>query len=86
MPRVLDPFRFVLVAVAGWMNQRQLQIIDYGQDRRRKDHRRVSEESGGFLARRPGEKFEAGLVTLCHSEGRPLFGPNCCVETQLCHG
>jgi hypothetical protein len=29
MPRVLDPFRFVLVAVAGWMNQRQRQIIDY---------------------------------------------------------
>ena len=25
----LDPFRFVLVAVAGWMNQRQVQIIDY---------------------------------------------------------
>jgi len=29
MPRVLDPFRFVVIAVAGWMNQRQLQIIDY---------------------------------------------------------
>jgi hypothetical protein len=29
MPRVLDPFRFVLISIAGWMNQRQLQIIDY---------------------------------------------------------
>jgi len=29
MPRVLDPFRFLLIAVAGWMNQRQLQMIDY---------------------------------------------------------
>jgi hypothetical protein len=29
MPRVLDPFRFVLIAVAGWMNQRQLHIIHY---------------------------------------------------------
>src|SRR5947208_1200367 len=29
MPRVLDPFRFVVIAVAGWMNQRQLQMIDY---------------------------------------------------------
>jgi hypothetical protein len=28
MPRVHDPFRFVLIAVAGCMNQRQLQIID----------------------------------------------------------
>ena len=24
----LDPFRFVLIAVAGWMNQCQLQAID----------------------------------------------------------
>jgi hypothetical protein len=29
MPVVLDPFRFVLIAVAGWMNHRELQIIDY---------------------------------------------------------
>src|SRR4051794_7586794 len=29
MPKVLDPFRFVLIAVAGWMNQRELQMIDY---------------------------------------------------------
>ena len=29
MPIVLDPFRFVLIAVAGWMNQRKLQMIDY---------------------------------------------------------
>jgi transposase len=29
MPLVLDPFRFVLIAAAGWMNQRQLQIIEY---------------------------------------------------------
>src|SRR5687767_578416 len=29
MPRVMDPFRFVLIAVAGWMNQRQLQMIQY---------------------------------------------------------
>ena len=29
MPRVLDPFRFVLIAVAGWMNQHQPQIIDF---------------------------------------------------------
>jgi hypothetical protein len=29
MPRVPDPFRFVLIAVSGWMNHRQLQAIDY---------------------------------------------------------
>jgi transposase InsO family protein len=35
MPRVLDPFRFVLIAVAGWMNQRQLQVIDYLREENR---------------------------------------------------
>jgi hypothetical protein len=29
MLQVLDPFRFVLIAVAGWMHQREYQIIDY---------------------------------------------------------
>ncbi len=35
MPRVLDPFRFVLIAVAGWMNQHQFQIIDYLREENR---------------------------------------------------
>jgi hypothetical protein len=26
---VLDPFRFILIAVAGWVNHSQLQVIDY---------------------------------------------------------
>jgi hypothetical protein len=25
----LDPFRFLLIAFGGWMNQRQLQMIEY---------------------------------------------------------
>src|SRR6478672_9697245 len=43
MPRVLDPFRFVLIAVAGWMNQRQLQMIDY----LREENRVLREQLGG---------------------------------------
>ena len=35
MTKVLDPFRFVLIAVAGWMNQRQLQMIDYLREENR---------------------------------------------------
>ena len=31
----MDPFRFVLIAVAGWMNQRQLHIIDYLREENR---------------------------------------------------
>ena len=29
MSGVLDPFRFMLIAVAGWMNQGQLAVIAY---------------------------------------------------------
>jgi putative transposase len=35
MSRAIDPFRFVLIAVAGWMNQRQLQVIDYLREENR---------------------------------------------------
>src|SRR5215467_7840934 len=38
MLRVLDPFRFVLIAVAGWMNQWEYQIIAYGQKTRSIHH------------------------------------------------
>ena len=43
MSGVLDPFRFVLIAVAGWMNQRQLQVIDY----LREENRILREQLGG---------------------------------------
>src|SRR3954464_2578693 len=35
MPRVLDPIQFVLVALAGWMNQRQLKMIEYLREENR---------------------------------------------------
>ena len=35
MSRVLDPFRFVLISLAGWMNQRQLHVIDYLREENR---------------------------------------------------
>jgi putative transposase len=43
MTRVLDPFRFVLIAVGGWMNQHQLKIIDY----LREENRVLREQLGG---------------------------------------
>jgi putative transposase len=43
VPRVLDPFRFVLIAVAGWMNQHQLQTIEY----LREENRVLREQLGG---------------------------------------
>src|SRR5215469_772189 len=35
MPKVLDPFRFLLIAVAGWMNHRQLHMIEYLREENR---------------------------------------------------
>src|SRR5215471_13069659 len=43
MPRTMDPFRFVLIAVAGWMNQRQSQAVDY----LREENRVLREQLGG---------------------------------------
>ena len=35
MSRVLDPFRFLLITLAGWMNQSQLDVIDYLREENR---------------------------------------------------
>src|SRR6202049_932622 len=47
MPRVVDPFRFILIAVGGWMNRHQLQIIDY----LREENRVLREQLGGRRVR-----------------------------------
>src|SRR3982750_2369576 len=43
MPKVLDPFRFLLIALAGWMNQRQQLTIEY----LREENRVLREQLGG---------------------------------------
>jgi len=43
MTHVLDPFRFVLIALAGWMNGRQSLFIDY----LREENRVLREQLGG---------------------------------------
>ena len=35
MTKSLDPFRFLLIALSGWMNQQQLQWIDYLREENR---------------------------------------------------
>ncbi len=43
MSGAMDPFRFVLIAVAGWRHQRQLQVINY----LREENRVLREQLGG---------------------------------------
>ena len=47
MPRFLDPFQFVVIAIAGWMNQGHLQTIDY----LREENRVLREQLGGRRVR-----------------------------------
>lgn len=35
MSRMLDPVQFILMAIAGWMNQRQQQMIEYLREENR---------------------------------------------------
>src|SRR5262249_48179152 len=43
MTRSLDPFRFVLIALSDWMNQQQLELINY----LREENRVLREQLGG---------------------------------------
>jgi hypothetical protein len=43
MTRSLNPFRFVLIALSGWMNQQQLELINY----LREENRVLREQLGG---------------------------------------
>jgi hypothetical protein len=78
MPKELDPFRFVLLAVAGWMNQRQLHIIDYLREENRVlreqlgDHRlRFNDDQRRRLAvkaKELGRKILAEVATVVTPE------------------
>src|SRR6516162_9694779 len=68
MPRVLDPFRFVLMAVAGWMNQRQLQVIDY-----LREENRVLREQLGERRLRFTDDQRRRLATKAKGVGRKLL-------------
>src|ERR1700675_4118954 len=69
MPRVPDPFRFVLIAVAGWMNQRQLQMIDY----LREENRVLREQLGGRRMRLNDDQRRR-LAAKAKGLGRKLLG------------
>src|SRR5713101_875761 len=68
MPRVLDPFRFALIAVAGWMNQRQVQMIDY----LREENRVLREQLGGRRVRLNDEQRRR-LAAKAKGLGRKLL-------------
>ena len=69
MPRVLDPFRFLVVSVAGWMNQRQLLMIDY-----LREENRVLREQLGERRLRLNDDQRRRLAVKAKGLGRKLSG------------
>ncbi len=68
MPQVLDPFRFLLIALAGWMNQRQQLTIAY----LREENRVLHEQLGGRRLRFHDEQRRR-LATKAKGLGRKLL-------------
>ena len=63
MPRVLDPLQFVMIALAGWMNQRQLQTLEYLREENRGSAR---------ATRRPTSAIQRRPATSIGSQGERL--------------
>ena len=61
MPKILDPFRFLLIALAGWMNQHQLQIIDYLREQNRVLREQIDGRRPKFGSPREFEKPAIGV-------------------------
>jgi hypothetical protein len=80
MTRALDPFRFVLIAVAGWMNQRQLQVIDY----LREENRVLREQLGGRRLRLDDDQRRR-LAVKAKGLGRKLLAEMATIVTPPRH-
>jgi len=68
MSRVLDPFRFLLIAVSGWMNQRQLLVIEY-----LREENRVLREQLGDRRLRLNDDQRRRLAVRAKGLGRKLL-------------
>ena len=68
MSTILDPFRFVLIAVAGWMNRRQRQVIDY-----LREENRVLREQLGDRRLRLNDEQRRRLATKAKILGRKIL-------------
>src|SRR5262245_26170247 len=67
MPNILDPFRFLVIAVAGWMNQKQQHAIEY-----LREENRVLREQLGTRRLRFTDDQRRRLATKAKLVGRRL--------------
>src|SRR3954453_12129316 len=68
MPNILDPFRFVVIAIAGWMNQKQQHAIEY-----LREENRVLREQLGTRRLRFRDDQRRRLATKAKLVGRRLL-------------
>ena len=68
MARLLDPFRFLLLSLAGWMSQRHLQAIDY-----LREQNRVLREQLGDRRLRPADHQRRRLAARAKALGRKVL-------------
>src|SRR5206468_3792614 len=66
---ILDPFRFVMISLAGWMNQRQLQAIEY-----LREENRVLREQLGNRRLRLNDDQRRRLASKAKGLGRKTSG------------
>jgi hypothetical protein len=77
VPKVLDPFRFLLIAVAGWMNQHQLPVMEYLREENRVLREQLGDRRLRFHddQRRRLAAQAQGLRTEAFGGGRPVVTP-----------
>jgi putative transposase len=78
MRSVLDPFQFVVIAIAGWMNQHQQQVVEYLLEENRVLREQIGSRRMRFnddqrrrlavKAKRLGRKLLAGVATIVTPE------------------
>ena len=73
---VLDPFQFVVIAVSGWMNQRQLHVIDY-----LREENRVLREPLGGRRLRLNDNQRRRLATKAKGLGRKILAEMATIVT-----
>ena len=66
---MLDPFRFLLIAICGWINRRQLLVIEY----LREENRVLREQLGGRRVRL-NDNQRRRLAVKAKALGRKAFG------------
>jgi hypothetical protein len=80
MRATFDPFSFVVISIAGWMNQHQQHVIDYLIEENRVLREQIGPRCGGgvcsvkaTLIRRV--RYEAGLLSVSATSGGPTMVP-----------